>query len=254
MFSVRRVVIGVASVAVAGAGAAAVVAQTAGPDAPAQTVTHAAASGGPPPGADASMLLEATLQHGASRSEPRGDAIAAKRRTELERCTDAFRAVPEHRKAELAAFYEVTVTEPVFRAEASRLARWAQDPPPGTEADPDITAARAALREHVAILGRRYRTPIDGCATVRAWNAGGWGADARPPALIAVNSSLLEEQRTANARRVALRDGARRIRAFDTPGADRAANLLKAGVVIPTGLDNSSPVVAALNEGDAFAE
>ncbi|MFA9272245.1 MAG: hypothetical protein ACEQSX_16125 [Baekduiaceae bacterium] len=239
------------SVAVVGTGAAVVVARA--PESPAP-VRSATSGGAATSDDDASALVEATLRHGTPLSAARGDRLAAPRRAELEGCADAFRAAPEHRKAELTAFYEAAVTEPVFRAEAPRLARWTQDPPPGTKPDTDITDARAALREQLRILSARYRAPIDGCATVRAWRAGDWGADARPPALVAVNRSLLEEQRSATAHRVALRDGARRVRASDAPGANRAAHLLKAGVVIPTGIDNSSPIVAALNEDDAFVE
>lgn len=252
MLTARRLVIILAVVAVAGATAAVVLASSPGDVEPARTVVRPA--GVPGDGNDASALLDATLRYGTPMREARADTIAAPRRAELERCADVFRAAPEYRKAELTRFYGVVVTESVFHAEASRLARWAKQPAPGTTPDDDIDGARDALREELVLLGRRYRTPIDGCATVRAWSAGGWGDDARPAALIAVTTSLAEEQQGANARRAALRAGAERVRDCAGPDAGRAANLLQAGVVIPSGVDESSPIIAAIDEDDAFSD
>ena len=137
-------------------------------------------------------------------------------------CLDVLRASPERVREQLLNVYFAWVSDGLWQVDAPLFERWIRRlrAVPGVSRIAALRNARLSLAVGVQGAGLIYAAGRDVCGPARAWQAGGWRVDQRPPALIPFGPPLAGLAQVA---RLAQDDGPR----SDSAGVQQAERLLR---------------------------
>ncbi len=202
--------------------------------------------------ADARGFTRATLAfdlargRAIGRAERRGDA----RRRQATACMATLQDAPSALRPDLFALYVTWVGQGYFTEDEPIFARWVRDLGRIRTQDVVLRRARAALRRDLRRARARYAQARRFCSPVEAWAAGGWSAEARPPALARLQA-LDAARDPAPERRALQRDGPKRLKSLGGSGGALAGDVLREAVDEPDEqvINGDDPVVAVLAPG-----